>query len=350
MATEPEAHLLEQALLAIKREAGLRLTVDKTQPIIDDRRYDATVKLNGKRLFVEIKKWAQHTNMGALIDQIQKLPERGLLVADFVNPLMAQRLRAHDVQFIDTAGNAFINTPPTYIYIRGNRPEKVTPKKWKRDDAYGRAFATTGLKVVFAFLCNPDLVNAPYREIAHLADAAVGTVGWVLNDLKADRYIANFGRGRRRLIDYRRLLDRWVEAYPEKLRPKQLLGVFTVDNADWWRQVAIKEFNGYWGGETAAAKLKNFKPEEVTVYLRAGGDDLLRLIETHRLRKAADIPHLNARNTVYVFQTFWHAPDALELVDPVLIYADLIATADPRNREVAQEIFADYLARRIRQD
>jgi hypothetical protein len=39
-----------------------------------------------------------------------------------------------------------------------------------------------------------------------------------------------------------------------------------------------------------------------------------------------------------------------EVVDPVLIYADLIATADPRNREVAQDIFADHIAQRIRQN
>lgn len=350
MRTEPEIQILEKALLAIEREAGLRLTLEDTEPAAEDQRYDATVRIDGKRLLVEVKRWAQHANLGALINQIQKLPERGLLVADFINPLMAEKLRAHDVQFIDTTGNAFINTPPAYVYIRGNRPEKATPERWKREDAYGRAFATTGLKVVFAFLCNPDLINAPYREIARLADAAVGTVGWVLNDLKADRYVANFGRGRRRLIDYQRLLDRWTEAYPQKLRPKQLLGVFCADQPDWWRQVAIADFNGYWGGETAAAKLTNFKPEIATVYLRAGAEGLTQFVTTHRLRKATQARQLNMENTVYVFQTFWHAEDTTELVDPVLVYADLIATADPRNREVAQDIFADHIARRIRQN
>src|SRR5688572_12858425 len=122
MAPETEIRILEKALLAIEREAGLRLTLENTEPTTQDHRYDATVRIDGKRLFVEVKKWAQHANVGALIDQFQKLPERGLLVADFINPRMAEKLRAHDVQFIDTTGNAFINTPPVYIYIRGNRP------------------------------------------------------------------------------------------------------------------------------------------------------------------------------------------------------------------------------------
>jgi hypothetical protein len=349
MRTEPDIRILERALLAIEREAGLRFTLEHTVPATQDRRHDATVQIDGKRLFVAVKKWAQHANVGALIDQLQKLPERGLLVADFVNPRMAEKLRAHDVQFIDTAGNAFINTPPAYIYIRGNRPERATPTRGK-ENAYGRAFATTGLKVVFTFLCNPDLVNAPYREVAQLADAAVGTVGWVLNDLKENQYVADLGRGRRRLINYQRLLDRWTEAYPQKLRPKQLLGVFCADQPDWWRQVAITDFDGYWGGETAAAKLTRFKPEMATVYLRGGAEHLTRFVAAHKLRKATQAHQLNTENIVHVFQAFWHAENLTELVDPVLVYADLIATVDARNREIARDIFAHHIARRIRQD
>jgi hypothetical protein len=264
---------------------------------------------------------------------------------------MAEKLRVHDVQFLDTAGNAFINAPPTYVYIRGNRPEKITPKKWKRADAYGRAFAATGLKVVYAFLCNPELVNAPYREIADVADAAVGTVGWVLNDLKADRYIAEFGRGRgRRLIDYRRLLDRWTAAYPEKLRPKQLIGVFLAEDADWWQHINIAAFNACWGGETAAAKITGFlQPEVVTIYLKANG--LAKLVTANRLRKATEFPHATTRNPIYVLEAFWNTEGVdTEVVDPVLVYADLIATADARNRETAQIVFADHIAKRIQQN
>jgi hypothetical protein len=351
MKPHEQNQILAQALTAIEREAGLRVTLEKLDPAEGRRNYDAALRIDGTRLLVEVKKWAQHANIGALIDQIKKMPEPGILVADFVNPRMAEKLRAHDIQFLDTAGNAFINTPPTCIYIRGNRPEKTPATRWKREDAYGRAFAPTGLKVLYAFLCDPELVNAPYREIANVADAAVGTVGWVLNDLKADRYIADLGRGRkRRLNDYRRLLDRWTEAYPEKLRPKQLLGVFEAEHADWWKHVDIADFNAYWGGETAAAKLTNFlQPEVATIYLREDG--LAKLVVTNRLRKATEATQIKARNTVYVLDAFWNAGDAkAQLVDPVLVYADLIATADPRNREAAQIIFDEHIANRIREN
>ena len=346
-----EEDLLDQALAAIEREAGLRVTLEERDPTIADQRYDAVVRIDGTRLLVEVKKWAQHANVGALIDQIKKMPERGILVGDFVNPRMAEKLRAHGIQFLDTTGNAFIDTPPAYVYIRGNRPEEAPTTKWKRENAYGRAFAPTGLKVVYAFLCQPELVNAPYREIAQIADAAVGTVGWVLNDLKAERYIADLGRGhRRRLVDYRRLLDRWTEAYPGKLRPKQLIGIFQTEDPDWWKHVRIADFDAYWGGETAAAKLTHFlQPETATIYV--GANNLTRLLAANRLHKALD-PQERTRNIVYVLEVFWNTPEAnaTDLVDPVLIYADLIATADARNREVAQTIFEDHIAKRIPQN
>lgn len=352
MDTPPNPQILDQALDAVEREAGLRVVVDK--PTKAERGYDAAVRIDGTRWLVEVKKWAQHANLGALIDQIKKMPGPGMLVADFVNPRMAEKLRAHDVQFIDTAGNAFIHTPRTYIYIRGNRPqraEKTGGERWRRKETYGRAFAPAGLKVVHALLCDPKLVNAPYREIAGTAGAAVGTVGWVLNDLKARRFIADLGQDhKKRIVDYRRLLDRWTEAYPEKLRPKQLLGVYEAENADWWKDIDIAEFDGYWGAETAAAKLKALlRPEVATVYLRAHG--LARFAGANRLRKATQTHRFGTGSTVHVLETFWHGPEAYaDLVDPVLIYADLIATADPRNREAAQVIFDEHIAGRIGKD
>ena len=38
------------------------------------------------------------------------------------------------------------------------------------------------------------------------------------------------------------------------------------------------------------------------------------------------------------------------VVPPVLAYADLLATGDPRNREVAGMIYDEYIARYCRED
>jgi len=261
-------------------------------------------------------------------------------------------LRKQHVQFIDTAGNAYLNMPPVFILVTGNRRPKQAfgPK-----EETNRAFDRTGLKVIFAFLCRPNLVAAPYREIADLAGVALGTVGWVIHGLKDAGFIFEYGdRKGRELIDYNRLLDRWVAAYPEKLRPKAHLGDFHADNPYWWKNFDLEEFHGYWGGEVAAAYYtQHLKPAVATVYLPKAAKS--KFLARARLRAAPETMWEGA-GRVKLYETFWRdtAAPFLDiakpgLVPPILAYADLIATADPRNLEAAGMIYDEYIDRYKRQ-
>lgn len=354
--TGTEHEILNRAIQAVERETGLRLHAGQWEVQVDKRRVDATVRLGqgNLTLAVEIKKWAQHANLGALINQVRQLPEEGLLVADYVNPSMANKLRQQQVQFIDTAGNAYINQPPVYVYITGNRQEErgFMPTK----DGAKRAFEPTGLKVIYTFLCDPELVNAPYREIAKKAGVALGTVGWVLNGLKAAEYIRDKGGKKgRHLVRCRKLLDRWVEVWPEKLKPKQLIGEFIADNPYWWKDIDIQAYDGYWGGEIAAAKYTDYlKPMVATVYLPEQART--RLLRDAQLRKATEWTGDGA-GTVLIYRPFWpEQPDELDtdlregLVHPILAYADLVATGDTRNLEVARMIYDERIAQYCRED
>ena len=42
-------------------------------------------------------------------------------------------------------------------------------------------------------------------------------------------------------------------ARPETLKHKHLLGKFTAKDPHWWKHTNIQMYEGYWGGETAAA-------------------------------------------------------------------------------------------------
>lgn len=351
---EPEHNILEKALKAIEREAGLRLFIDQLEEKHEGRIIDAVLRLGeGQHRFAaEVKRWAQQANAGALLHQLGTLPFRGILVADYVNPKMAERFRQEDAQFIDTAGNAYINAPPVYVFVSGKRrlqadiPTKV---------GANRAFDRTGLKVVFAFLCDPDLVNATYRDIAEIADVALGTVGWVLNGLKTAGLVLDKGRGKgRRIVDYPRMLDRWVEAYPEKLRPKLLIGYFLAEDPYWWKKVDIHDFGGVWGGETAAAMYTDYlTPMTNTAYLPKGAAN--QLLAQARLRKAPEWQEDEPGN-VRIYNMFWLERAAFlgihprrELAPPVLVYADLLASGDPRNRETAKMIYDEYLDKYCRE-
>ena len=73
-----------------------------------------------------------------------------------------------------------------------------------------------------------------------------------------------------------------------------------------------------------------------------------------KLRKdpAGEIEILNQfwnydENTEYRDDVNWNYRD---LVHPILIYADLIATGNQRNIETAKMIYEDYIVRLIRED
>jgi hypothetical protein len=262
----------------------------------------------------------------------------GLLVADYVNPNIAERLKQMNVFFLDTVGNAYLNVPPFFIFTIGRKPP---PKAdYERPT---RAFGQTGLKVIFALLCRQDLANAPYRTIAATANVALGTVGWVLYDLKKQGHLVKIGRGDRRLAQKQRLLDRWVAAYPEQLRPKLAIGRYVAPNQKWWEQVHIEQFQGYWGGEVAAARLTGYlKPELATVYIR---DTPGRFLAANRLRT-------DPEGNVEVLKAFWDKScdwTNPEIVHPVLVYADLLATGDTRNIETARRIYDEQIAGFVRE-
>ncbi len=334
-----EHETLEHAIDALHRETGVTANIVEFEPRTHDQRFDAVIDIAGTRLFAEIKNWAQHGNIGAIINQIKAMPGPGILVADFVNPQMANTLKDHDVQFIDTVGNAYLKDNGLHVMIKGNRRPTATLTEKKPT---GRAFSNTGLKVVYAFLCDPALVNAPYRDIADAAGVAVGTVGWVLKDLRANGYVRQQRRDKDRyLTKKRQLLDRWVETYPERLKPKQKLGTFDAGKPGWWTTIDLTEFHAYWGGETAAALLtKHLRPEIATIYVDQ--EKWTDIVIAARLRKRDPTAH--TENPVHIYRAFWRRPfDETNIVHPILVYADLIATADPRNIETAQIIFKEFL-------
>jgi len=339
-----EKDLLQKALEVFNNTTGFQFAVEIEEPT-DNAKYqtDALVRIVALGLnlqfVVEIKPRLTQAALGVAVHQLEQLPQKGLIVTDYVNPKMAERLKAMEMPFLDLAGNAYLNEPPVYIYIKGNKPVEQLHRKLAT-----RAFQPTGLKVLFALLCHPGLENMPYRDIARIAGVALGTVGWVVTDLKALGFLVDMGKRGRRLINKEKLVERWVIAYPEQLRPKLVVGHYRAANNGWWKQARPEEFNACWGGEVAAAELtKYLKPEQVNIYVRGKPGKLLLV---NRLKSDPD-------GNVEILEAFWHAeydePNPA-LAPPLLIYADLMATGDERNIETARMIYEQQLAGLVRED
>jgi len=278
--------------------------------------------------------------LGIAIQRLNLFQGDGVLVTRYITPPLAEELRGMNIQFLDTTGNAFLNALPLYVFVKGNRLEQP-----RRAVPVNRAFRPAGLQVIFALLCNPGLENLPFREIARVALVALGTVGWVMKDLKEMGYLVDMGQRGRRLTNKAHLLERWITAYPEQLRPKQAMGRFTVEDRDWWKKINIRAFQAYWGGEIAAAMLTQYlKPQMVTIYV-AGPP--APLIVQNKMKKHPDGP-------IEVMTAFWNFAATQtqfgDLVPPLLIYADLLASGDPRNIETARLIHDQALTGLIREN
>jgi len=352
--TKIKRDILDAAIAAVYLTAGILL---KATPQVKkgNRVIDAEITIEGykkTRFAAEVKKWAQQANFGAIVNQVQRLPGKGMLVADYVNPMMADRLRELEIPYIDAVGNVYINEKPLYILVKTTKSkanELQNIQGLMKTQARGRAFNTTGLKVIYQFLINEELLNATYRDIASKADVALGTVGLVFNDLRQGKFLLGATPKQRRLVNKRRLLDKWVDAYLEKLRPRLAVGTFTAENPEWWLDVddGIVDYGAKWGGEIAAQKITGYlKPQEVIIYLEKGKGT--QLFNAQRFRK-------DPTGDIHVYRAFWKETEEAMgqnwgLVNPVIAYADLIGTGDPRNLETAKRIYGEELAEFVGED
>jgi hypothetical protein len=347
-ARKRERTLLDDALTALARTTGLRGTVAAREPkLANGVRPDALIEIrvDGKRLplFAEVKAVDRVVGLATVKNQLGKHAKRGVLITPYLTAELADHCRKNlDLQFIDTVGNAYLRAPGLYVFVRGERP----PAKEKAMGARGGG-TVTALKVVFALLCKPELLNAPYRDIVEAAGVALGAVGWVFFDLHGRGYIAGGLRKRnRQLLEPDRLLDEWVTNFPLKLRPKLNPRRFQAPEPRWWEKAQLGH-GAYWGGEVAAAKLTgHLRPATYTIYLHPDADQatIPTLVKDHRL-------HADPQGNVEFLDAFWNfqtKADDPDIVPPVLVYADLMATVDARNLNVAKQIRDEYIKRALR--
>lgn len=315
---------LLNAALATAERLGVPATLER---VLDDAA-DAVIQIGRgrqtKTYLAEVKRGLRPATLGAALHQIERYDKPGLLIADYVTPPMAEKLKARGIAFLDAAGNAFLDQPPIYIWVKGERLKEQTAT------TIGRAFRQGGLKVLFALLCYPEWVDRPYREIAAEAGVAHGTVGWVMTDLRKLGFVADVDQ-KRRLLQRERLLQQWTEAYARTLRPKLVIQRYRTDAAEWWKKLDARKYDIQLGGEAAAAKITgHLRPETVTLYTRKVDP---RLLLDFQLK-------IEPAGPVEFVERFWALETGNEATVPLpLVYADLVMSGDARCLEAADLIY-----------
>ena len=146
-----DAALLDAALRTL-RGYGVAVEVEKRQVRLGRTQADALIRIGyggQDTLFaVELKRGLRPAALGAVMHQLERLGEQGLLIADYVTPAMADELRARKVPFLDAAGNAYLDRPPLLIWVKGQRPPELVHAGTRG----GRAFPPRTAQSLFRWL------------------------------------------------------------------------------------------------------------------------------------------------------------------------------------------------------
>ena len=322
--------ILTQAVDAARRTTGLPLVVqaDNTRGL-----HMIEVPTHGRRQrFQVVTKNVDRFVIPALVKASERAGGRRLMVvAPYVTGEMAQRCRELKLPFIDTAGNVYFEGAGLLIYVVGlPKPEEMNLKPY-------RALTTAGLQVAFALLSEPRLLQASQREIARCAGVALGSVGPVIKDLLQRHYLGARKPGKPKLMNADRLLDEFVTHYPITLRPKLLIRRFSAEPAG-LRHLNVSQYDALWGGEVAADRLTHYlKPQQFTIYTR---EPITKLVAATRMKA-------DPNGNMEVLRRFWGLevePRRSDVVPAILVYADLLATNEPRNLETAKLVHEQHIA------
>lgn len=265
----------------------------------------------------------------AAIDQT-RLPLPLLVVGGRMNARSTAAFHDARIQYMDAAGNAYLAFGDVYIDVRGQRPKDLEAESEHRARAGTNLFSARRAQVICLLLTSPSLVQARLKDIADSSGVSVGLAHDTVGQLQRAGFVG--ASGLRRTDD---LLELWAAAYPAGLGATLDLDRFVGDpsptrvlGTDMWAMPALS-------GEAAVADLLG-RQLTLTLYVDQLDPDLAVV---NRWKRDPQM-HPN----IFVRRRFWNeAVGAGEYDDkgqPLapwpIVYADLIASGEPRLAEVSK--------------
>lgn len=329
----PNNDYIYDASIALEQFTGLNITVEKSR-----KEYDGIIDISGHAFTIEAKNELRKENKGFLLARLEELKTTTnrptLIIAKYITNEVALELKKNGINYLDVAGNCFIKHLDLVLYIVGQKVHK----KEKTNQA--KAFQEAGIKIIFNLLNNPENLQLSYRELAELAEVSIGSVSNVMKELKEQNFMLKT-KSKQVLKNKIQLLERWVIAYQDVLRPrliKKQMRFIKPHSIQMWKQLYLDNEEGItlWGAEPAAAILTNhIIPEKFTIYSTLNWQNIGLDMEL--------VPDVNGK--VEILQVFWKQKDPTNktTTPPLLVYADLIGSGYSRNIETAQIILENEL-------
>lgn len=274
---------------------------------------------------LEVKHIHRKESLMTAREQMARFPADvpALLVCNRLTSALAEYCVDSRINFIDTAGNAYIQVPGLYLLIEGRYEKKPV--------AVSSRFAEGAMKLLFVLLSCPETLNDTYRNLAEKAGISLGMVSKAFDYLEAHRYFRKSQKGRR-LMNEEELLVLWLKDYAAALRPK--LDCLSLSAPASWDEITLVA-EEYWSGEIVAAELSGgyLIPESGVIFTPR------QLLQRHK--ELGLKPALGGK--LQLISRFWGNFALNRKAETMLCVAELLASGDDRNREAARMINDKYL-------
>jgi len=295
-----------------------------------NRRYDTDISIGNVKLVGEVKSYVNNANFNQMLFRLQEIRQTSklpiMLIVGDISPRNLMKFAEEGFNVLDHAGNCYINIPPLYILITGQK--LVKPKETVK-----KVFNDSAIKLIFYFLLDKSNIAKPYRKIVEETGFSIGTVKNVIEEMTLQHHIIKTPKGRV-LMDWRKLLDDWQVAYNQTLKPKLFLKKMSLvkpERIKNWKDTKLPQ-DACWGGESGANLTDGYLiPEIHTIYT---GGDSNEIIRTSRILPSSE-------GEILVYKKFWTGIEENHIAPKILIYADLMGSANSRCLDAAKRIMND---------
>lgn len=256
-----------------------------------------------------------------------------VIVAPRIGPEVGRVIRDAGAGYVDARGNLDLVLGPGYV-------AKIQGRSGDVPAARGRSLGLAGYRVLFTLLARPNDVWSSARVLAEAAGVSRQPARDAVRRLQTDASMVRTSRGYQLLAQhYDRVLEAWLGGYLHVVQPKLELAVLRRPETapdDVERAVAplLDRASPGWryGGTAAGFRLTGHYRGPSTV--------------VHLVDAPAHLPRaLGARPDPLGNLVVMAVPSAAamesardDIVHPLLIYTELMASGDERARESAREL------------
>jgi hypothetical protein len=285
----------------------------------------------------------------------QQQNEEIILITNYLSEPVLEKLIKNKIEFIDAAGNVYLNNPAAYILIRGQRQIKEKQTSLIQITA-------NSLQVIYILLKYPHILKDSQKYLSAAAGVTLATTKKTLINLYTLGYLQKQPEGKYRISNYTKLLERWEMGYAERLRPKFLLGSFSYVFSGNFTEISDKiiqqavEDDFLIGGELGAAIATSYLiPTSAILHIhpqanyRAIAAKLkLKPNPEGNITFLQNFEQVSQNTNIHNYANNYNPIELSDksIADPLLIHAELLLENSDRLRETAEILFTKFIQTR----